>query len=230
MVDVDGQIAAVRRELRTTGEGADAVREQRLTQEYRADIADVWEAVTTPDRIRRWFLPVTGDLRVGGSYQIEGNAGGRILECEPPDGDAAHYRLTWAYGDAPDTWVTLRLTALAPDRTRLDLAHQARVEDIPEELWRQFGPSATGIGWDSILLGLALFVGGARDGVAPAEAAAWMAGPEGRRFSQGSADAWAAAHVADGADADAAAMAAAATVALYTQPPPGVPEPPSDGA
>jgi len=30
MVDVDGQIAAVRRELRTTGEGADAVREQRF--------------------------------------------------------------------------------------------------------------------------------------------------------------------------------------------------------
>ena len=34
--------------------------------------------------------------------------------------------------------------------------------------------SATGIGWDSILLGLALYAGGAQDGVSPEEAAAWM--------------------------------------------------------
>ncbi len=224
MVDVDTQIGAVQRDLRTAGDGPAAVRTQRLSQEYRATLADVWDAVTVPDRIRRWFLPVTGDLRVGGRYQLEGNAGGQILECVPPAGDSASYRLTWAYGDAPDTWVTLRLTALAPEHTRLDLEHVARVADVPEDLWRQYGPSATGIGWDSILLGLALYVGGAQDGVTPEEAAAWMASEEGVRFSRASADAWAAAHVADGADTDDAVRAAAATVALYTQPP----APPSD--
>jgi uncharacterized protein YndB with AHSA1/START domain len=219
MVDVDTQIGAVRRELRTSGTAGEDTRVQRLAQEYHATIADVWEAVTSPDRIRRWFLPVSGELRLGGRYQLEGHAGGEILECEPPAGESAHYRLTWAFGDAPDTWVTLRLSALDAEHTRLELEHVARVQDVPEDLWRQFGPSATGIGWDSILLGLALYVGGAQDGVTPEEAATWMASDEGRRFAQGSADAWAAAHIADGADTDTAVQAAAATVVLYTQPP-----------
>ena len=32
----------------------------------------------------RWFLPVTGDLRVGGRFATEGNADGEIRECERP--------------------------------------------------------------------------------------------------------------------------------------------------
>jgi len=32
----------------------------------------------------RWFLPLHGDLREGGSFQLEGNAGGDILTCTPP--------------------------------------------------------------------------------------------------------------------------------------------------
>jgi uncharacterized protein YndB with AHSA1/START domain len=221
MVDVDAQIVAVRRGLQTRGTGPEAVRRQSLVQEYAAELADVWDAVTEPDRIRRWFLPVTGDLRAGGRYQLEGNAGGRILECRAPDDAGAHYRLTWAYGDTPDSWVTLRLSRLGSGGTRLELVHEARVADIPEDLWNEFGPGATGIGWDSILLGLSLYVGGATDGVAPEEAAAWMAGAEGRRFARGSADAWAEAHVADGAAPGQAAQAANAVHELYTQPPSG---------
>ena len=32
---------------------------------YDAPIEDVWDAVTNPERISRWFLPVSGDLRAG---------------------------------------------------------------------------------------------------------------------------------------------------------------------
>lgn len=220
MVDVHAQIAAVQRDVRTGTVGENATRVQRLVQEYRAPIADVWEAVTTPERIRRWFLPVSGNLRMGGTYQLEGNAGGEILECEPPQGASAHYRVTWAYGGGADTWLTVRLSAVGQAGTRLELEHVARVVDVPAEMWDQYGPAATGIGWDQGLLGLALHLA---DGAAlnPEDAAAWMAGEEGRQFARGSAEAWAAAHVADGADVDAAAGAAAATVALYTQPPEG---------
>ena len=28
--------------------------------------------------------PISGDLRLGGRYQLQGNAGGEILVCEPP--------------------------------------------------------------------------------------------------------------------------------------------------
>ncbi len=220
MVDVHAQIAAVQRDVRTERAGEDdATRVQRLAQEYQAPIADVWEAVTTPDRIRRWFMPVSGNLRLGGTYQLEGNAGGEILECEPPQGTSAHYRVTWAYGGGPDTWLTVRLSAPGQSATRLELEHVARVVDVPAEMWDQYGPAATGIGWDSGLLGLALHLAADGAAVNPEDAAAWMAGEEGRQFARGSADAWAAAHVADGADADAAAEAATATVALYTQPP-----------
>ena len=73
---------------------------------------------------------------------------------------------------------------------------------MPDELWAQFGPSATGIGWDSGFLGLALHLGSAADGPTPEEGMAWMMSDEGKHFSRGSADAWAAAHVQDGADAD----------------------------
>jgi hypothetical protein len=32
-----------------------------------------------PRAHRRWFLPVTGDLRVGGRFQLEGNAGAAAI-------------------------------------------------------------------------------------------------------------------------------------------------------
>jgi uncharacterized protein YndB with AHSA1/START domain len=214
MVDVNAQIDAVQRELRTSTT-VDAVRVQRLVQEYRAELDDVWEAVTTAERIRRWFLPVTGELRLGGTYQLEGNAGGRILECDPPAGGSASFRATWAYGGAADTWLTVRLTSLGADRTRLELEHEARVADIPEDMWTQFGPSGTGIGWDSILLGLSLNLAGDTS-VTPEQAMAWMLSEEGRHFVRRSADAWAAAHAADGADPQVAGSAADATYQLYT--------------
>ena len=44
----------------------------------------MWDAVTSAERIPRWFLPISGDLRLGGRYQLEGNAGGEVLECAPP--------------------------------------------------------------------------------------------------------------------------------------------------
>ena len=58
---------------------------------YDTDQADLWDAMTSIERIPRWFLPVSGDLRLGGHYQFEGNAGGEIIACEPPE----HFKVTW---------------------------------------------------------------------------------------------------------------------------------------
>ena len=52
------------------GPAADAARASRpscCAATYRRRIEDVWDACTTAERIGRWFLPVTGDLRLGGS-------------------------------------------------------------------------------------------------------------------------------------------------------------------
>ena len=213
MVDVNAQIQAVERGVESTERDGEDVRVQRLAQEYPATIDDTWNAVTT-DRIGRWFLPVSGDLRVGGRYQLEGNAGGEVLECRPPADGAASYRATWEFGGNV-TWITVQLRATGDQRTRLELEHVARVADVPDEIWDQFGPSATGIGWDSGLLGLALHIGSAVDGPTPEEGAAWMISEEGKAFTHASAKEWARAHVADGADPEVAARAAAATAAMY---------------
>ena len=92
MVDVNAQIAAVNRGLQTMDVDGEPARVQTLAQTYPSPIDDVWDAVTTADRIARWFLPVSGDLRLGGHFQLEGNAGGEVQECAPPADGAAHYR------------------------------------------------------------------------------------------------------------------------------------------
>ena len=64
MVDVNEQIDAVTRELRTEELDGEPSRIQIIAQEYPADLADVWAATTEPERIARWFLPVSGTLDI----------------------------------------------------------------------------------------------------------------------------------------------------------------------
>src|SRR5262249_53577559 len=57
--------------------------------------ADLWDALTNPERIPRWFLPVSGELKVGGRYQLEGNAGGVVERCDEPE----LFAVTWEFGE-----------------------------------------------------------------------------------------------------------------------------------
>jgi uncharacterized protein YndB with AHSA1/START domain len=180
---------------------------------YEAPIEDLWDALTNPERLPRWFLPVSGDLRVGGRYQTQGNAGGVVERCERPDLLA----LTWEFGGEV-TWLELRLTEAGTDLTVLELAHTAYVDP---DRWAEFGPGAVGIGWDLALNGLALHL---RTGEAldPGEAEAWSMSAEGVEFITGASSAWTRAAVEGGDDAVAAEAAGARTTAFYTgQPPAG---------
>ena len=64
------------------------------TRNYDTDIDDLWDALTSAERIPRWFLPISGELKPGGRYQFQGNAGGKITRCEPP----RLLSVTWEYG------------------------------------------------------------------------------------------------------------------------------------
>jgi uncharacterized protein YndB with AHSA1/START domain len=214
MVDVLAQLGAVTREVRVDEIDGIESHVQSLSQTYPSPIDDVWDAVTNAERIPRWFMPVSGELRLGGRYQLEGNAGGEVLECEPPAGDAARYRVTWEFGGGV-TWLTVRLTSDG-DGTRLQLEHVAHAADVPAEMWETFGPGATGVGWDGGLMGLALHLQAPETAMKPSEAEAWAGTEEGRAFYRGAADAWAAASVADGADPEAAKRQADATYGFYT--------------
>src|SRR6202022_2008108 len=69
MIDVTEQINAVRRTVGTRVLEAGEARVVWISQAYDTDAADLWDACTNIDRIPRWFLPITGELRLGGHYQ-----------------------------------------------------------------------------------------------------------------------------------------------------------------
>ena len=143
-IDVARVLGLVTRSVRNfekDGKPASAV---TLTRLYDTDVDDFWDALTSKERIPRWFLPVEGDLKLGGRYQLKGNAGGTITACTPPD----HFAATWEFGGAT-SWIDVRLAA-ERDKARLTLEHTAVIEDH----WNQFGPGAVGIGWDLALAGL----------------------------------------------------------------------------
>ena len=155
MVDIASQLGAVDRGIRTTDIDGVTSYVQTLDQTYPSPIDDVWDALTTTARIARWFLPVSGDLTLGGRYQFEGNAGGEVLSCEPPAAGVASFRVSWGMGPGTDTYLTIRLTGDG-ERTHLELEHVAAADILPPGMWEQFGPAGTGMGWDSGLLGLSL--------------------------------------------------------------------------
>ncbi|HYI23680.1 MAG TPA: SRPBCC family protein, partial [Candidatus Limnocylindrales bacterium] len=182
-----------------------------LRRTYDAPIDDVWDALTNPERIGRWFLPISGDYRLGGTYQFEGNAGGKIVACERPN----RLRVTWVYGEAANpedvSELEVRLSPAGDDATVFELDHTAIV---PDDRWAEYGPGAVGVGWDMGLLGLSLHLRGGK----LEDPIAWQEAPEGREFATLSSSAWGAANIAAGADPEAADKAVANTTAFYAPP------------
>lgn len=209
MIDVTEQINAVERTVGSRTLPAGEARVITVSQTYKTDIDELWNICTDPERIPRWFLPISGELKVGGRYQFEGNAGGTIERCEKPD----FFSATWEYGDQA-SWIEVRLTA-QPSGTRFELQHIAQVDD---DLWAQYGPGAVGVGWDSGLLGLAGYLS-SEAAVTPEDAAAWTMSDEGRLFMTLSSRAWCEASVAAGTDETAAQAAADRVTAAYTAAP-----------
>jgi uncharacterized protein YndB with AHSA1/START domain len=206
MIDATHQISAVERRLGSRVLPAGEARVLTISQTYDAPVADVWDACTDPARIARWFLPVSGELRLHGRYQLEGNAGGVVQRCDPPESFAA----TWEMGEQV-SWIEVRLTPEPGGRTRFTLEHVAHVDDV---VWARFGPGAVGIGWDMGLLGLATHL--REGGDAREQGAAWVASEEAREFMAASGRAWGEADVASGTDPTEAAEAAQRTLAAYT--------------
>lgn len=205
MIDVDQQINSVRRSVGERILEAGEVRVVTISQSYGTDAADLWEACTDIERIPRWFLPITGDLRVGGQYQLDGNAHGTILTCDPP----RQFTATWEC-NGQVSWIEVRIIGEAADRSRFELDHMVPVDGH----WEQFGPGAVGMGYDGALVGLAIHIATAET-VDPSAAQEWMADDDGRRFMKESGEAWYLANVAAGADEQWARAAADRCIAAF---------------
>ena len=171
-------------------------------------IEDVWDALTRPERIGRWFLPISGDYRIGGRYQFEGNAGGEILELRPPERASGDVGLRGA--GQPGRRVGGRDPA--DGRRTGDDPRLVHTASVPAEMWDQFGPGAVGVGWEMGMLGLTLHLSGGSVG----DPIAWQVSDEGREFATRSSVAWGAANAAAGADPETVAANIANTTAFYT--------------
>ena len=147
--DIASEIEAINRTVGrrriANGDGRSVV----LRRSYEAPVEDVWDACSDPDRLKRWFGSVSGDLRLGGRFQIEGNAGGEILRCEPP----RLLAVSWVYGDNPADEVELRLTPGADGTTVVELEHAAAPGTAD-------GLAGLGVGWDLTLVALGMHLAG----------------------------------------------------------------------
>jgi uncharacterized protein YndB with AHSA1/START domain len=199
MFDLLEELAAIHRSV-ARDDAADTV-SVTVARTYDADRDDVWDALTNPERLPRWFYPVTGDLRPGGTFQLEGNAGGDIRRCDRPTA------LQVTFG-APDSVLDVRL-ADSGDGTTLELVHTVPIAMAGSGAGALF----VGPGWDGALLGLSLHLRGESVGD-PLEAAN---SPEVIEFNRGSIDRWTEA-VASSSTASAEEIAGAreAAVAQYT--------------
>jgi uncharacterized protein YndB with AHSA1/START domain len=133
----------------------------RVEDVYETGIADLWAACTTPDRLARWVAQVSGDLRVGGSFEAvftsTWSGSGRVEACEAPH----HLLLTMEPGTDEEAQIEAWLSEEG-DRTRLVVEERG----LPLE-----GLHFYGAGWQVHLedLGRALDLDG------PAHPGGWSA-------------------------------------------------------
>ena len=203
-IDIASVLGLVTRTVRNFEKDGKPAAAVTLTRLYDTDVDDLWEALTSAERIPRWFLPVEGELKPGGTYQLKGNAGGTITACTPP----THFAATWEFGGGV-SWIDV---TVAPERgkARMTLEHTAILEDH----WKQFGPGAVGIGWDLAIMGLARHLASGTP-VDQATAMAWMGSTNGKEFMSRSGEFWRAAHVESGEDPASAKERSDRTIAFF---------------
>ena len=208
-MDYSRAFGAEFREVQDRVHDGKPVRVVAASRTYATDQDDLWDALTNEDRIPRWFAPITGDLKLGGRYQIEGNAGGTITRCDRPEA----FDLTWEYGEST-SWVVVRLQPDG-DGTRLSLEHIISKDKADEEHWTKYGPGATGVGWDLSFLQLGLHLDSGGKAIDHEANETWMSSDGGKSFMRDSAEEWGKAHVTGGEAPSVAAAMATRTAKAY---------------
>lgn len=206
--NVDAYVGKVTRTVERVDHDGQPARAVRLERSYDTSAEDLWDALTNRERLPRWFLPVSGDLELGGRYQLEGNAQGTILERDPP----TLLFITWEFA-GHTSWVEVRIAGGSADRSSFTLTHiMPLTED--DEHWEEYGPGATGVGWELGLIGLARHL--RAEGEVGFDEATFGATPNGKAYISRSSEEWGRAHIAAGQDRDHAVAAARRTAAFYT--------------
>jgi uncharacterized protein YndB with AHSA1/START domain len=131
--------------LTRTGDDAEVVFERV----YDTDPADLWAALTEPERLARWFAPVHGDLREGGHFTIHFDDNDvpdcRLASCDRPR------RYSWEWSHSSHTSLVTVAVAPAGTGARLHLTHtRLAVSQAPDYA----------AGWEVYVRRLAEFLSG----------------------------------------------------------------------
>ena len=151
---------------------------------FKESSATLWCALTEADRIAHWFVPISGDLRLGGRYDLPMGVEGTIVSCQKFRG----FRLSWEQ-EGQVSWVEVNLEQ-GDDSTRLRLVHSIPKDRKAEQHWRKYGAGATGIGWDLSILGLVLYLDEGLKALDREVIDKWLTSDGGREFIESSATAW----------------------------------------
>lgn len=182
-----------------------------MRQTFSTSIDDLWDAITIKERLGRWLHPVSGDLREGGTYQLEGNAHGTILMCRPPE----TLSVTWEMHGGI-SWVNVTLEQVNESATRMTLEHLAHEDDGFLAVWKEYGPGSLGVGWELGLLALSEHID--TGGVTFIEdESTWMSSAVGRAFLINAVESWIDADASFGREAESARAAGDRTLQFYTQ-------------
>ncbi|KAM5343256.1 hypothetical protein ACJ41O_014222 [Fusarium nematophilum] len=200
-MDLNEQLAAVDRTVKkTTLDSGEQGRTITINQTFPITASVLWDACTNPDKIKQFFSPVTGDLRLNGRFQVENNASGTIEKCTPP----SNYRLTWEFGGST-SWVEVHVEGVSETESRLELSHISPVN----KHWEEYGAGAGGVGWEMSFAGLAYYLRGEKVGEE------WFARGETREYLGKCSEAWGRAAVEGGEDAGEVEEAVKRTTAFY---------------
>lgn len=204
--DVITQIGAVNRQVSERDHRGKVRRVVSASRTFATSPEDLWEAITQPERLARWFGSVSGDLRLGGSFQIKGNAKGEITSCKTPEMLAVTWKM---YGD--ESWVQAHLSP-ADGGTLLRVEHILSRRLFDRLYWRGYGAGATGVGWEVWLLGLDQYVG---SGTATLDNLdSWRSTDAGKDYLKRATHAWGRAEIANG-EGEAPAMKRAARACTF---------------
>ena len=152
---------------------------------YPASPETLWQAITDRTHLRRWFIEPRGDLRLGGTFALEGNAHGRILRCDPP----RMLRVTWVYGPQHADELEIRLTKGDGGGTVVELEHASIADTAPDGVTDAL--LGVGVGWELAMAHLGQHL----DGDLPfppsdGSGSAVLPTPEDRQLMAASARAW----------------------------------------
>ncbi|WP_295124433.1 SRPBCC domain-containing protein [uncultured Leifsonia sp.] len=132
-----------------------ARRSVTVQREYPATTAELWAALTEPERLARWigrFEPTAEGFRLEmGGPETDAVVDGRVLACEPE----RRLLVTWRFSGAGEaeaaTELEATITATSADRVLLTLSHR-RVQAVTASVY--------GAGWQDVLTHLARALGG----------------------------------------------------------------------